>query len=81
MIPKSSGRVRGRLFKKHVPQANRRPKMTRVISLEENINMDVLKQVKQLFEDVDVDGGGSLDMDEFVGAFCGEYPNSPYKVV
>lgn len=41
------------------------------ISLEETINMSVLKSMKDLFEKADQDGGGFLDMEEFVGAFRG----------
>ena len=38
-------------------------------ALEENINLETLMKLKKAFHIADEDGGGSLDVDEFVGAF------------
>eukprot|EP00899_Mesostigma_viride_P013723 jgi/Mesvir1/22351/Mv03617-RA.1 len=39
--------------------------------LENSINLDMLMQLRQAFKDADADGGGNLDMEEFVEAFRG----------
>eukprot|EP00210_Caulerpa_lentillifera_P000727 g704.t1 len=41
------------------------------IALEENINAEVLSQMKSVFDQADTDGGGFLDIDEFIEAFLG----------
>lgn len=43
------------------------------ITLENNINAEVLSQMKAVFDRADIDGGGFLDMDEFINAFLGEF--------
>ena len=39
--------------------------------LDENINLEVLMQLKMAFQAADKDHGGDLDIDEFVTAFMG----------
>ena len=38
-------------------------------SVEDKINLHQLMELKAVFERADTDGGGSLDMDEFLDAF------------
>lgn len=39
-------------------------------TLDEHINLDVLKRLKSAFHQADKDGGGDLDIEEFVAAFA-----------
>lgn len=41
-------------------------------SLQDSINVDVIRYVKKVFEAADQDGGGDLDEHEFVNAFTGK---------
>lgn len=45
------------------------------IALEENINAEILAQMQAVFDQADKDGGGFLDIDEFVDAFLGMSTN------
>ena len=46
-------------------------KMADATSVEDRINLHQLMELKAVFERADTDGGGSLDIDEFLEAFGG----------
>ena len=45
--------------------------MADATSVEDRINLHQLMELKAVFERADTDGGGSLDIDEFLEAFGG----------
>lgn len=45
--------------------------MSEPTSVEDRINLHQLMELKAAFERADTDGGGSLDLDEFLEAFSG----------
>lgn len=74
MTARASSRRRTLKLKNGRPLASpisRSGKPQKQISLEDNINMEVLKQIKEIFHATDRDGGGTLDMEEFVSGFSG----------
>lgn len=45
-------------------------------SVEDSLQHEFIEKVRQMFHEADLDGGGLLDMNEFIIAMRKYYPNS-----